>query len=171
MTPYEDTLFEALEKMIECSNVDPWDYMRFRDFVFAEASDEERTCWRSCRHHEGITDMGSTQEILEWARQKAFFNSKVSPEEFHRLNDWIRENIKEAEHKPDHYAGDGKIRCEDACQSMMCHSKESSMVSHWWGLAHKYVWRWHLKNRVSDIDKAIDCLQRMKEQLSDEGEE
>lgn len=66
---------------------------------------------------------------------------------------------------PEHYQGDGSITCSDAMRSMLCpiEGELSGMQVYWLGCAFKYVWRWHLKGGVKDIDKAIDCLEKLKE--------
>ena len=66
---------------------------------------------------------------------------------------------------PEHYRGDGDITCADAMRSMMTPIQDelSAMQIYWLGCAFKYVWRWPLKGGVNDIDKAIDCLTRLKE--------
>ena len=40
------------------------------------------------------------------------------------------------------------------------------MVVKWWTDAAKYVWRWPLKNGEKDVDKAIDCLYRLKAEVN-----
>lgn len=65
---------------------------------------------------------------------------------------------------PAHYAGDGKIHCNDAMKSMVTGCRESPMVILWRLLAFKYVWREDRKGGIADIDKAIDCLEKMKAQ-------
>lgn len=66
---------------------------------------------------------------------------------------------------PEHYKGDGAISCADALRSMFTPIEDglSAMQVYWLGCAFKYVWRWPLKNGVEDLDKAIDCLQKLKE--------
>ncbi len=66
---------------------------------------------------------------------------------------------------PEHYRGDGAISCADAMESMVNPAADmlSGMQIYWWLSAAKYVWRWPLKNGVEDLDKAIDCLQKLKE--------
>ena len=79
---------------------------------------------------------------------------------------------------PPHYRGDGRITCEDAIRSMLAgleNRKDAEgdgkrsvglMVVKWWTDAAKYVWRWPLKNGEKDVDKAIDCLYRLKAEVN-----
>lgn len=64
------------------------------------------------------------------------------------------------------YTGDGSISAADAMRSMVAPTFEGGgyppMVYFWWMCAFKYVWRWWAKGGGRDIDKAIDCLQRLK---------
>lgn len=65
---------------------------------------------------------------------------------------------------PSHYDGDGFIECKDALRSMMYKpSWISTETGYWWGCAFKYIWRWPFKNGIEDIDKAIRCLEYMRE--------
>lgn len=63
--------------------------------------------------------------------------------------------------KPAHYQGDG-IECMEAMESMMNALKDKQelppTVSYWWGCAFKYLWRWPLKNGRQDLEKAVQCL-------------
>lgn len=65
---------------------------------------------------------------------------------------------------PEHYEGNG-VSCADVMRSMLTAAEEklSAMQIFWWANAFKYVWRWPLKNGVEDIDKAVDCLEKLKE--------
>lgn len=62
---------------------------------------------------------------------------------------------------PAHYRGDGKTTCADAMASMMHDTCLSGMGAYWWGCTMKYVWRWPHKGGAEDIEKAIDCLQKL----------
>lgn len=66
---------------------------------------------------------------------------------------------------PIHYAGDGSVECRDALRSMMfpAPSWMSAETAYWWGCAFKYLWRWPHKNQIKDINKAIRCLEYMRE--------
>ena len=68
---------------------------------------------------------------------------------------------------PEHYLGDRHITCADALKSMVRYCGLPPIVAYWWGCAFKYVWRWPYKNGADDIDKAIDCLQKLKEEALD----
>lgn len=66
-------------------------------------------------------------------------------------------------HVPDRYAGTG-ITCSEAMFSM----QRASGITQpdalwWWGCAFKYLWRWWAKGGKEDLDKAIDCVERLKE--------
>lgn len=65
---------------------------------------------------------------------------------------------------PAHYAGDGEVDCQRAMRSMLfgARGKLSPMALFWWASALKYLWRWPWKNGAQDIDKAADCLRRLK---------
>lgn len=63
---------------------------------------------------------------------------------------------------PKHYAGDGKITCMDAMRSMMSRTAIMPEQAYWWGCAFKYLWRWPQKNGVQDVDKAIQCLEYLR---------
>ena len=71
---------------------------------------------------------------------------------------------------PTHYQGDGTITCADAMASMMHDTCLSGMEAYWWGCAMKYVWRWPHKNGAEDIEKAIDCLQKLLAEEAGESE-
>lgn len=66
---------------------------------------------------------------------------------------------------PTHYQGDGIITCADAMASMMSRAEDGHMLAateyYWWGCAFKYVWRWPYKGGAEDVEKAIDCLQKL----------
>ena len=67
---------------------------------------------------------------------------------------------------PKHYAGNGKIECKDALESMLYPTGITKpIVNYWWGCAFKYLWRWPLKNGRQDIEKCIQCLEYLKEEL------
>ena len=67
---------------------------------------------------------------------------------------------------PIHYRGDGLIECKRAMRSMLSATPYwlNANTVYWWGAAFKYLWRWPLKNRIKDIDKAIECLNIMKQE-------
>lgn len=72
---------------------------------------------------------------------------------------------------PEHYRGDGYITCSRAMKSAlamwpvalaMC----STMSIWWWCCAFKYLWRCAVKGAtLKDIDKAIDCLQKLRKEV------
>lgn len=66
--------------------------------------------------------------------------------------------------QPAHYAGDGEVDCQRAIRSMLygADRKLSPMALFWWASTLKYLWRWPWKNGAQDIDKATDCLRRLK---------
>lgn len=73
---------------------------------------------------------------------------------------------------PRHYAGDGEIECMDALKSMFhnANSPEAGLTPtmvYWWGCAFKYLWRWPWKNGRQDIEKAIQCLTYLRNEVDD----
>lgn len=69
---------------------------------------------------------------------------------------------------PQHYAGDGNISCMDALRSMMSNIKDMSpVVIYWWGCAFKYLWRWPLKGGKQDIEKCLQCIKYMRDEMED----
>lgn len=72
---------------------------------------------------------------------------------------------------PEHYRGDGYITCSRAMKSAfgrwpaaiaLC----STMSVWWWCCAFKYLWRCMVKGMtLEDIDKAIDCLRKLREEV------
>lgn len=69
---------------------------------------------------------------------------------------------------PLHYAGDGKVTAKDAMRSMMHGADVTPIQAYWWACSLKYVFRWpHKGNPVQDIDKAIQCLRELREEVSD----
>lgn len=79
--------------------------------------------------------------------------------------------------KPAHYQGDG-IECMEAMESMMNALKETPalppIVSYWWGCAFKYLWRWPLKHGRQDLEKAVQCIIYLLNEIAiypDEGKE
>ena len=69
---------------------------------------------------------------------------------------------------PKHYAGDGEVECRRALKSML-HKAESVLNAdtiYWWGCAFKYLWRWPWKNGIQDIEKAMQCIEYMKEEFN-----
>lgn len=65
---------------------------------------------------------------------------------------------------PIHYNGDGVVQAKDAIASMLYNQPSwmSGATVYWWGCAFKYLWRWPFKGRIKDIDKAIWCLETLK---------
>lgn len=74
--------------------------------------------------------------------------------------------VAESEGKPVHYMGYG-VDCEDALRAAYRDGLGlPPMALYWWGTAFKYIWRWPAKGQpMSDIDKCIDCLERLKGQV------
>lgn len=79
--------------------------------------------------------------------------------------------------KPAHYQGDG-IECMEAMESMMNALKDKQelppIVSYWWGCAFKYLWRWPLKHGRQDLEKAVQCILYLLNEIAiypDEGKE
>lgn len=68
------------------------------------------------------------------------------------------------------YAGDGEVDCARAMRAMVEPTRGEVMLEPmaywWWSCAFKYVWRWWAKGGVSDLDKAIDCLERLKAEIA-----
>lgn len=69
---------------------------------------------------------------------------------------------------PAHYAGNG-IEAKDAMRSMMDCADVSPSQAYWWGCAFKYLWRWHAKNGVQDLQKASQCIRYLIEDLRENG--
>lgn len=71
---------------------------------------------------------------------------------------------------PAHYKGDGYITCSRALKSMTSCITGMTAIQGWWLMcAFKYVWRCLLKGQtLSDIDKAIDCLQKLRAEVEPE---
>ena len=67
--------------------------------------------------------------------------------------------------EPRHYSGDGKISCMMAVKSMFSGLKLSAVQVYWYGCAFKYLWRWPWKDGKQDIDKCIQCLNYLKDEL------
>lgn len=65
---------------------------------------------------------------------------------------------------PVHYNGDGEVQCKRAMKSMLSAVPlwMSGDTVYWWGCAFKYLWRWPNKNKVKDINKAIESLENMR---------
>ena len=70
--------------------------------------------------------------------------------------------------EPEHYAGDGEVSCMRALKSMVARVSLPAMQIYWWGCAFKYLWRWPLKNGKQDIEKSIQCLNYLKNELEGE---
>lgn len=88
-------------------------------------------------------------------------------------NDINAELYKSCGDVPAHYSGDGDVTCSDAMRSMAYDVQDSDyelseMQLWWWLCAFKYVWRWPWKNGLSDVEKAIDCLQHLRTLLRED---
>ena len=62
---------------------------------------------------------------------------------------------------PLHYAGDNKITCKDALNSMMCplEAVVTPKIGYWLGCAFKYLWRAFLKgDPKKDLLKCKQCI-------------
>lgn len=72
---------------------------------------------------------------------------------------------------PEHYRGDGYITCSRAMKSALgmwpaAIALCSTMSVWWWCCAFKYLWRCMVKGMtLKDIDKAIDCLHKLREEI------
>lgn len=71
---------------------------------------------------------------------------------------------------PRHYLGDGFITATRAMRSAIKQWKEefthSAIIVWWWCCTFKYVWRCLPKGQaLSDIDKAIDCLHKLRKEV------
>lgn len=71
---------------------------------------------------------------------------------------------------PRHYLGDGYITATRAMRSAIVQWKDeftrSAIIVWWWCCAFKYVWRCLSKGQtLSDIDKAIDCLRKLRKEV------
>ena len=72
---------------------------------------------------------------------------------------------------PEHYRGNGYITCSRAMKSALgrwpaATALGCTMAVWWWCCAFKYVWRCMVKGRtLEDINKAIDCLQKLREEI------
>lgn len=72
---------------------------------------------------------------------------------------------------PEHYRGDGYITCSRAMKSALgmwpaAIALCSTISVWWWCCAFKYVWRCMVKgNTLEDIDKAIDCLRKLRKEV------
>lgn len=65
---------------------------------------------------------------------------------------------------PLHYAGDNKITCKDALNSMMCPLEAviTPKIGYWLGCAFKYLWRAFLKgDPKKDLKKCKQCINEM----------
>ena len=74
--------------------------------------------------------------------------------------------------EPKHYAGNGKISCMDAMASMLYLAEEELTAPqiYWWGCAFKYLWRWLWKNGKQDIEKCIQCLKYLQDELDEKAD-
>lgn len=65
---------------------------------------------------------------------------------------------------PLHYAGNNKITCKDALNSMMCplEAVVTPKIGYWLGCAFKYLWRAFLKgDPKKDLKKCKQCINEM----------
>lgn len=65
---------------------------------------------------------------------------------------------------PIHYAGNNKITCKDALNSMMCPLETviTPKIGYWLGCAFKYLWRAFLKgDPKKDLKKCKQCIDEM----------
>ena len=65
---------------------------------------------------------------------------------------------------PIHYAGNNKITCKDALNSMMCPLETviTPKIGYWLGCAFKYLWRAFLKgDPKKDLKKCKQCINEM----------
>ena len=65
---------------------------------------------------------------------------------------------------PIHYAGNNKITCKDALNSMMCPLEAviTPKIGYWLGCAFKYLWRAFLKgDPEKDLKKCKQCINEM----------
>lgn len=65
---------------------------------------------------------------------------------------------------PHHYAGNNKITCKDALNSMMCPLEAviTPKIGYWLGCAFKYLWRAFLKgDPKKDLKKCKQCINEM----------
>lgn len=74
---------------------------------------------------------------------------------------------------PSHYRGDGIVdadRAVRACEAQPRKEHPSENAHFWWRNAGKYWWRmWSKGQALSDLDKAIDCLERCKASMGRDG--
>lgn len=71
---------------------------------------------------------------------------------------------------PSHYDGAYGVECREALANMV--DRDSGLTPeavYWWGCALKYVWRAPIKNGVQDVEKAMQCLEYMKEAMTMQG--
>lgn len=71
--------------------------------------------------------------------------------------------MSDAIHNPSHYQRGG-MRCDQAMAAMLTPEWQ---IGYWYGCIIKYIWRWPCKHKqkakkIEDIDKAIECLERLK---------
>jgi hypothetical protein len=70
--------------------------------------------------------------------------------------------------EPDHYIGNGGLRCHEAQRAMMT---PQEYAGYWAGTAVKYIWRWRGKNGIQDLKKAKRCLEFLIEHLEGGGDD
>ena len=86
------------------------------------------------------------------------------------LEDDSRKSLTYDANCPRHYLGDGYITATRAIQSAMTWWEDrfdhSAIIVWGWCCAFKYVWRCLSKGQaLSDIDKAIDCLKKLRKEV------
>ncbi len=74
--------------------------------------------------------------------------------------------MSDAVHNPSHYERNG-LTCARVIEAMLTPEEQ---IGYWWGCVQKYLWRWPYKHKkkakkIEDIDKAIECLERLKSVL------
>lgn len=76
---------------------------------------------------------------------------------------------------PAHYLGDGYVTCSRAMESASVQDAvvpRSAMQLWWWMCAFKYVWRmWSKADPIADAEKALDCLEHVKDSLEGDADE
>ncbi len=63
-------------------------------------------------------------------------------------------------HHPNHYSWRGGMEAADIVAEMTRGAEGAE--AYWLGCAIKYLYRYPKKNGLQDIDKAIECLQRLR---------
>lgn len=91
------------------------------------------------------------------------FVQKAEPGDIKELKAFFRTKkatTHDPVHHPSHYSWRGGMEAADIAAEM-CQGAEGDEAAWIFNLA-KYVYRYPKKNGVQDIDKAIECLQRLK---------